>query len=389
MSMQDAGLSIPAFSNVVARIYDCALDPTLWPGALSEVCGASNFAAGTIDVTELLPTRSTRIRQYWNYDAYWIERWQKYEDEIAEYWAGVPHLMTRPLDEPLCVSRDTPRFATTEFRFFREWARPQGIIDAALLMVLRERDRIGAISMPRHEGAGAVTDRDLQVIELLAPHLRRAVAVSDVLNMQTIRIGTFESVFDLLQAGVLFVNVDCKVIHANRAARAMLKKGSPIQSVHDELKTQLPQTTAALKKAVAVTTEPAIGRLGIGVPVPQSDGDPAYIHVLPLMTGNTRSRLAPRASAALFVATNDGRSGPSAEAIAAVFNLSPAEIRILQRLLAGRVPSEIADDLSVGMPTVRSHLASIFAKTGTSRQSDLIRVATQLAGPVEQVTPAG
>jgi hypothetical protein len=127
---------------------------------------------------------STRIRQYWNYDPYWVESWGEYAEELAGYWAGVPHLMTRPLDEPLCVSRDTPPFATTEFRYFREWAQPQGIIDAALLMVLRERDRIGAISMPRHENAGAITNRDLQVIELLAPHLRRAVAVSNVLNMR-------------------------------------------------------------------------------------------------------------------------------------------------------------------------------------------------------------
>jgi DNA-binding CsgD family transcriptional regulator len=133
--------------------------------------------------------------------------------------------------------------------------------------------------------------------------------------------------------------------------------------------------------------EPAIGRLGIGVPVPQSDGDPVYIHVLPLMTGDTRSRLAPRASAALFVATKDGGAGPSAEAIAAVFDLSPSEIRVSQLLLAGRTPARIADDLGLAMPTVRSHLASIYSKTGTSRQSDLIRLATQLAGPVELATP--
>jgi DNA-binding CsgD family transcriptional regulator len=65
-----------------------------------------------------------------------------------------------------------------------------------------------------------------------------------------------------------------------------------------------------------------------------------------------------------------------------VFDLSPAEIRVLQHLLAGRTPAEIADDLGLAMPTVRSHLASIYAKTGTSRQSDLIRLATQLAAPV-------
>ena len=54
-----------------------------------------------------------------------------------------------------------------------------------------------------------------------------------------IEIATFEGAFDLLQAGVILVDHDCKIIHANRAARAMLEKGSPIRSVHGELKTPL------------------------------------------------------------------------------------------------------------------------------------------------------
>jgi DNA-binding CsgD family transcriptional regulator len=163
----------------------------------------------------------------------------------------------------------------------------------------------------------------------------------------------------------------------------MLEKGSPIQSLHGELKTQVAQTAAALKKAVAAATETAIGRMGIGVPVPQPDGGPAYIHVLPLMTGHTRSRLMPHASAALFVTVKDGGAGPPAEAIAAVFDLSPAETRILQGLLAGRAPAEIADDLGLATPTVRSHLANIYAKTGTARQLDIMRLAAQLISPAE------
>jgi DNA-binding CsgD family transcriptional regulator len=70
-----------------------------------------------------------------------------------------------------------------------------------------------------------------------------------------------------------------------------------------------------------------------------------------------------------------------------VFDLTPAEIRILQRLLAGSVPSEIADELGLALPTVRTHLGRIFAKTGTSRQSDLILLATELAAPVSGRCP--
>ena len=227
------------------------------------------------------------------------------------------------------------------------------------------------------------------VMRLLAPHLRRAAVISDVLNMQAVEIETFESAVDLLQAGVLFVDRDCRIIHANRVAQAMLQEGSPIQSVRGELRTHLPQTTAALEKAVAVSVESAIGRSGIGVPLLRPDGHPAHAHVLPLMSGDIRSRLAPAASAALFVTVHGKGADPPAEAIAAVFDLTPAEIRVVQRLLAGRTPAEIADELDLALPTVRTHLARIFAKTGTSRQSDLVLLATQLASPAMRVTPAG
>jgi DNA-binding CsgD family transcriptional regulator len=201
-----------------------------------------------------------------------------------------------------------------------------------------------------------------------------------------IEIATFEGAFDLLHAGVVFVDRDCKIMHANRAARAMLEKGSPIRSVHGDLKTPLPRSTTALKKAVAIVVEPAIGGTGIGVPVPQSDGDPAYIHVLPLVTGDTRSGPAGCVTAAVFVTVWDGRAGPPVEAVAAVFGLTAGEIHVAERLLTGRTPAEIAEDLALAMSTVRSHLKSIFAKTGTSRQSDLVRLATQLAAPIECVT---
>ena len=204
----------------------------------------------------------------------------------------------------------------------------------------------------------------------------------------SIEIAAFEGAFDLLQVGVMFVDHDCKIIHANRAARAMLEKGSPIRSVHGELKTPLPRTTAALKKAVAVVAEPAIGRMRIGVPIWQSDGDPAYIQVLPLMTGYTHSCPALSASAAVFVTVCGGAAGPPVEAVAAVFDLTAGEIRVAERLLTGWTPAEIARDLALAMSTVRSHLASIFAKTGTSRQSDIVRLATQLAAPIGRETPA-
>jgi len=74
-------------------------------------------------------------------------------------------------------------------------------------------------------------------------------------------------------------------------------------------------------------------------------------------------------------------SSIGADAVAATFNLTPAEIRTLERLLGGSSPAEIADELGVALPTVRTHLSNIFAKTGTARQLDLVLMTVQLTTP--------
>ncbi len=384
--MQDRVLSNAAFSSVVGTIYDCALDPGLWPTAIREVCEATRSLAGVIGVSDL-STGAAHLRQHWNFDEEWLDRMVHHGPEVAAMLASVPDLHTRALDEPVVAMRDFDPIVALSSRYYNEWLRPQGIIDAINLTVLRQKDRIGSLALSRHESAGAISDGDVAIVRLLAPHIRRAIAISNLLGMQAMTVTAFEASLDLIGVGVVLVDAKAAIIHANLAARLMLTAGSPIRSDRGELRTCVPETSAALRAAIAKAagSEAAIGAAGIGIPAPQTSGDPAFIHVLPLMTGDVRSRIAPRASAALFITAGGSCQAPPAEAMAAVYDLSPAEIRVLERLIAGRTPAEIADDLGSALPTVRTHLSNIFAKTGTTGQADLIRLAAALAAPIRRM----
>jgi DNA-binding CsgD family transcriptional regulator len=70
-----------------------------------------------------------------------------------------------------------------------------------------------------------------------------------------------------------------------------------------------------------------------------------------------------------------------AQAVADTLALTPAETRVLIRMLSGKTVAEAAADLGVSATTARTHLYSIFAKTGVSRQSELLRLAARLAPP--------
>ena len=107
---------------------------------------------------------------------------------------------------------------------------------------------------------------------------------------------------------------------------------------------------------------------------------PVFAHVLPLTGSDLRTRLQPAAVAAVFIgAPPDEQDG--ADTTAAAFGLTPAETQVLASLLAGRTLAETAVALGIAPSTAKTHLDHIFAKTGVTRQADLMRLGTGLVPP--------
>lgn len=67
------------------------------------------------------------------------------------------------------------------------------------------------------------------------------------------------------------------------------------------------------------------------------------------------------------------------------FDLTPAEARLLSALVAGERVDAYARRSGVTVTTVKAHLRQLFAKTGETRQADLIRLA--LSDPVLRLAP--
>ena len=55
-----------------------------------------------------------------------------------------------------------------------------------------------------------------------------------------------------------------------------------------------------------------------------------------------------------------------------LYALTPTELKVTVGLLAGNSPEEYAKQAGVSVSTIRSHLKSLFSKTGTNKQSQLV-----------------
>jgi DNA-binding CsgD family transcriptional regulator len=135
--------------------------------------------------------------------------------------------------------------------------------------------------------------------------------------------------------------------------------------------------------AAAGRGDAATGTRGVSLPLRDRDGEPYAAHLLPLSSGARRhagARYA--ATAALFVHKTDIDIPAAPEVIARTFELTLSELRVMLAIVeVGGVP-ETALALGVAESTVKTHLHQVFAKTGTSRQADLVRIVAGFAGPL-------
>jgi DNA-binding CsgD family transcriptional regulator len=122
-------------------------------------------------------------------------------------------------------------------------------------------------------------------------------------------------------------------------------------------------------------------RSGIGIPTRLSDGEPCVIHVLPLKRGELRRGLAPRATAAVFVTPANALPTMPRDALALLYDLTPAEARVFELICAGDTQTEIGQTLGIARSTVKTHLLRVFEKTGCGRQVDLETLAASLSLP--------
>jgi DNA-binding CsgD family transcriptional regulator/PAS domain-containing protein len=375
-------ISPQALSTLIGSIYDCVLDPSRWDQTLTRITDALETQTAALSLTDLRHDQFLIFRTV-GIEPYWLEQTAKHVPEmhavLSQALASWPSL-----DEPHVISRHVPRAYVETSPYFQQCLKPQGIVDVIQYFILQTPSRLAGFGMARHERHGIITDREVQLSGLLLPHVRRAVMISDVLDVKTIERTRMAEALDGLRCAVMLTDVRGTVLYANGSAEAMLRAGGLVQSAGGVLQAKAPTATAELRAAIALAAqdEARIGKTGLAICLTEPSVPPIHAHVLPLTGSDLRTRLQPAAVAGVFIgAPPDAQDG--AQVTAAAHGLTPAETRVLASLLAGRTLAQTAAALGVAPATAKSHLDSIFAKTGVSRQADLMLLASGLVPPTK------
>ena len=368
-------------SALIGSIYDAVLEPALWTGVVERTgkfvggVGASIFRQDSV--------RKTGNSYYHSgidprFERLYFEKYIKFDPLSAAY-------LTLKVGDVSSSSIIIPPAEFFETRFYREWARPQGLVDNVFAILERSPTSIAAFIVFRHERDGLADDDARQLLGLIAPHLRRAVLIGKVIDLRTIEAATFADTLDGLNAGIFLVDATGRIVHANAAGHGILAVGDILRSSAGRLVAHDQQVDEVLHDAFKATEhgDAAIGTKGIAVPLIARDGERHVAHILPLTSGaRRRAELAITATAALFVQKAALETPSRPEAIAKAYKLTPTELRVLLTLVEVGGGPEVAKALGIADGTVKTHLSHLFQKTGVKHQVDLVRLVAGFSSPI-------
>ena len=312
-------------------------------------------------------------------DDEWIARINDYISDSLELWGGPGRVQAYPLDEPIVSSHVVPENQRTQNRYYREILAPRGLTDAVAIALAREPRLVGYATWTRNPVLEPIGRFEIEALRLIAPHLRRAVTIGNLFDLKAVEASTFGAVLDGLSCAVVLVDAELRIIHTNKAGEAMIAGGDTVRAAQGTLAVGSSVALDALRAAVALAArdEAQLERRGIGIPAASQDGAPAVLHVMPLSRREIRPSLAQRAVAAVFVVTANVAHTP-VDAIATIYNFTPAETQIFASLARGQALAKTADALGIASSTAKTHLLRIFSKTGCKRQAELVALAARL-----------
>jgi DNA-binding CsgD family transcriptional regulator len=189
-----------------------------------------------------------------------------------------------------------------------------------------------------------------------------------------------EAVFAALGAlgyGCVLLDNVGRVLRTNDKAVRYLGVSLELRGrVDDEDGSQDQAVQMAIRDALR-TASVVSPRLGYIVAVDRESRRPLLLRSVQLAEDGIEGSVG--STAAVVLLDPEDYPQPDELLLSQMFRLTPAECRLAQRLSRGQSLQEISDGLKIGIGTARMQLKSVFWKTGTRRQGELVALLSQLA----------
>jgi DNA-binding CsgD family transcriptional regulator/PAS domain-containing protein len=268
--------------------------------------------------------------------------------------------------------------------FYKNWARKHDLFHVVMAMWSQGPGAATSLSVGRPERAGPLGQDAVDLMGILTPHLRRAFHIHSRLEALRLSSQAAHAALENFGTAVIAVAADGSVVSLSGRAEALVERNDGVTLRRGKLTaadpTQAAEWERLLRSAAATGTGQGIGFGGAMLLKRRRVSQPLPVTVMPFHSSHVLTAEHPCA----LVFMNDPAERPPSRAalLSALYGLSPAECRFADLLVAETDLSRVAELMRVTVNTARFMVKSIFRKTQTNRQSQLVRLLMSLPAQI-------
>ena len=234
------------------------------------------------------------------------------------------------------------------------------------------------LRLTRHHDLAPFEPGERELVAGLVPHIRIALALFAQMESSAAEQGVYQSAFGGLAFASLMLDRTGRVVRSNDAAQRLLASQSGL-AIRGEKLAMADRQASAIIQSMLANLDGSDGPVRFRID-PHGEAPELSAVATPLSRRSFMSEGEP--VLALFIADPAQPAEVNPEALRDIFQLTPTEAQITAELAAGASLVEVARLLDMAHNTARSHLRSIFAKTGARRQSQLVHLVRSSAAGV-------
>ena len=350
-------------SGLIDRIYEAGVNPSCWPAVLEEISTISS-------------SRGAVLVHWDGVQQGWIASSNDFADFVSDHYQIYPdgNERTRRLLElnHFGFVSDNDVFSDQEILdepLYKDFLIPRGYGRGVATAI---NSPSGESMIFHTEGSYRAEPVDRSIVrelDHLRPHLARASFLTTCLNKE--RAYTAASILEVLGLPGALIKGKGKLVACNRSFERLIPvlfedfqqqisltdfsaNQVFVNALHDLNKDSNHQLTRSILVAVDGLEEKHI------------------VHIIPIK--KTAHDFFPVASAVILAVPINRETTFPAEIIQGLFDLTAAEAKVAESIAQGLTPLEIANQRGISTSTVRNQLKSVFNKSGTHRQTDLVRM---------------